>query len=652
MTYTPTKWVNGGKPAINAENLNKIEEALAQLSVPDITETTSTTQPNSYAGRENILEIGGVTEQDSTAGNQLFDASNGRNGYYNTSGVFITDATWFACKVNAPSSKVITVSGAKSANGSVTYAEFDESNNYLGYSQTYKNCTVTLKSNTAYVYITCPINEKEGLMVNAGNTALPYEPYTGGIPAPNPSYPMEIKAYKGKNLLDCRGLTTQTVNGITFTPKYDEEGNLEYVEVNGTAIDGVHYTLNSATMLNEGEYVINGCPSGGANTTYRLYIQAIGVSEYGDSVKFTLGKQATLSVTIYIGGGTTANKLRFYPMIRNASIADDTYVPYGLLRVKTHGNQLFDADSARIGVAWNDNTSSARATVVMPCKPMTTYTISCDISRFEMVTWFEKTNVHDATVVGSANITGVNTITTNAKANFVIIQFNKENVTLADIKNANVMLNEGSTAEPYEPYKEKAITLSQPIELYGIGDVQDVITPKNLNRKFGVAVFDGSDDEGWEANGTSTGTYRALLRLSNVKRTKDANSIPLLLCSDYVATTPNSNYNAKEGITSATGSNSLLIYDKNYNTADISLWKSYLKTHPITVVYELATETTEELPIADQMGMNSLATYDGITYVEFDSEIQPTFKAEYGTSKVGGYTLESLLTARNNELRG
>jgi hypothetical protein len=77
MTYTPTKWVNGGKPAINAENLNKIEEALEQLfevvSVPDIAATTSTTQPNSYAGRENILEIGGVTEQDSTSGTNLIN---------------------------------------------------------------------------------------------------------------------------------------------------------------------------------------------------------------------------------------------------------------------------------------------------------------------------------------------------------------------------------------------------------------------------------------------------------------------------------------------------------------------------------------------------------------------------------------------------
>jgi hypothetical protein len=32
------------------------------------------------------------------------------------------------------------------------------------------------------------------VMINAGSTALPWEPYCGGIPSPNPSYPQEIKS--------------------------------------------------------------------------------------------------------------------------------------------------------------------------------------------------------------------------------------------------------------------------------------------------------------------------------------------------------------------------------------------------------------------------------------------------------------------------
>ena len=44
------------------------------------------------------------------------------------------------------------------------------------------------------------------VMLNAGSSALPWEPYTGGKPSPSPNYPQEIKNAKsevvvhGKNL--------------------------------------------------------------------------------------------------------------------------------------------------------------------------------------------------------------------------------------------------------------------------------------------------------------------------------------------------------------------------------------------------------------------------------------------------------------------
>lgn len=53
------------------------------------------------------------------------------------------------------------------------------------------------------------------LMLNFGNTALPYEPYTGGKPSPSPDYPQEIVSVggngsievnvRGKNLVDVYG---------------------------------------------------------------------------------------------------------------------------------------------------------------------------------------------------------------------------------------------------------------------------------------------------------------------------------------------------------------------------------------------------------------------------------------------------------------
>lgn len=90
----------------------------------------------------------------------------------------------------------------------------------------------------------------------------------------------------------------------------------------------------------------------------------------------------------------------------------------------------------------------------------------------------------------------------------------------------------------------------------------------------------------------------------------------------------------------------------NTTFATVTAFKEWLASNPMTVIYELAEETAEELPIENQISLNSIPTYDGITYVEFVSDVQPTFyKLKYGTTEMGGMTLESLLTARNNDLR-
>lgn len=59
------------------------------------------------------------------------------------------------------------------------------------------------------------------LMLNFGNTALPYEPYTGGKPSPSPDYPQEIVSVgengsievnvRGKNLVDVYGYSANDI---------------------------------------------------------------------------------------------------------------------------------------------------------------------------------------------------------------------------------------------------------------------------------------------------------------------------------------------------------------------------------------------------------------------------------------------------------
>lgn len=135
----------------------------------------------------------------------------------------------------------------------------------------------------------------------------------------------------GKNLLD-NTATTKISNGITFTVNSDKT-----VNVNGTNDS----SANSSLIINRydlspGTYILNGCPSGGASNTYRLAIQETGSYSILGSIdigngsgEFTIDTTTKVQIAIFIQKGLTINNLLFKPMLREATIADDTYEQYG-----------------------------------------------------------------------------------------------------------------------------------------------------------------------------------------------------------------------------------------------------------------------------------------------------------------------------------
>lgn len=135
----------------------------------------------------------------------------------------------------------------------------------------------------------------------------------------------------GKNLLD-NTATTKISNGITFTVNSDKT----------VLADGTNDTsANSSLVINRydlspGTYILNGCPSGGASNTYRLAIQETGSYSILGSIdigngsgEFTIDTTTTVQIAIFIQKGLTINNLLFKPMLREATIADDTYEQYG-----------------------------------------------------------------------------------------------------------------------------------------------------------------------------------------------------------------------------------------------------------------------------------------------------------------------------------
>ena len=159
---------------------------------------------------------------------------------------------------------------------------------------------------------------------------------TGGawsewIDQPQHSEVNAIANQGAKNLLPNTALT-QEVNGITWTKNVDGSWT-----ANGTATGTSSVVVDTgynSTYSNGNTLRLTGCPSGGGSSTYRLYVQRTGNTSIGyddgNGVTITPSSSNTHRTLMTIHSGVTADNLTFYPMIRDASIQDDTYVPYGM----------------------------------------------------------------------------------------------------------------------------------------------------------------------------------------------------------------------------------------------------------------------------------------------------------------------------------
>lgn len=134
----------------------------------------------------------------------------------------------------------------------------------------------------------------------------------------------------GKNFLENTGVSN-TSNGVTFTINDDKT---ILVDGNNDGTTNSRFIINNYS-LKAGTYILNGCPSGGSSTTYRLAIQKtsdwsiLGLDTGSGSEQFTIDEATKIQVAIFIQKGQTISNLLFKPMIRLSSIIDDTYEQYG-----------------------------------------------------------------------------------------------------------------------------------------------------------------------------------------------------------------------------------------------------------------------------------------------------------------------------------
>ena len=134
---------------------------------------------------------------------------------------------------------------------------------------------------------------------------------------------------------------------------------------------------------------------------------------------------------------------------------------------------LFDVDSAVIYERQMDSNgvwkaSSISASYAFPCEPNTTYTVSSyntDITIFRV-------GYITASTIGTGNIqtydyyrgeaAGSYTLTTGASATYIVVQIN---AAIVNAQSARLQIEYGSTAHPYQPYINPALTVAERIRI-------------------------------------------------------------------------------------------------------------------------------------------------------------------------------------------
>lgn len=209
-----------------------------------------------------------------------------------------------------------------------------------------------------------------------GSTATSYEPYTGGIPSPNPDYPQEVKVVKGENVVSVSGKNLAKIENGTFT----DDANLTI-----TISDGV-ITLNGSTSANylwlnltKRDYKY-GTPNTSNKPTWFIGT-LIKAEEYIGSSTNNVGtlsvclKDGTIkgfnsipndvdisSICLYIAtSGTTFNDTKFSIQIEQGSTATP-YVPYSKTDYPidlTQVGNLFDKDNVNVLNCYIDATAKS-----------------------------------------------------------------------------------------------------------------------------------------------------------------------------------------------------------------------------------------------------------------------------------------------------
>lgn len=285
------------------------------------------------------LTVHGRADQVSTTGAQLFNKSSVTSESYvrDTDGTVVASTTHPTC-----ASDYITLDGAESIYITSTMtsnrwgAFYNDKKEYVSGIAGYSS-PITVPVGAVYIRLTVADDNLDTFMVNTGSTALPYEPYTYGVPSPSVEYPQAIDIagsggsinvkVVGANLFDIskvQGISgasgSQTTNNndgtlLVQSSQGDSSGGYE---------DGKNVLRDLCPELRVGDVAVLSAKSTGSDK--RIYLRG-SKSPWTFGISRTISETDLDSIVMFYASGTSTSATISEIMINAGSVALP-YEPY------------------------------------------------------------------------------------------------------------------------------------------------------------------------------------------------------------------------------------------------------------------------------------------------------------------------------------
>ena len=214
--------------------------------------------------------------------------------------------------------------------------------------------------------------------------------------------------------------------------------------------------------------------------------------------------------------------------------------------------------------------------------------------------------------------------------------------TMTNIDYDSFQIEYGTQATTYEPYKTNILTVNEPVELRGIGDVKDELNllTGELTQRIGEVVFDGSlyPEKTYNTVGKTIGFYYPIDTILPAKYSSE-DVVRMTLCDKLKIDNHECHWREDiwkdEEFISSTSDGRIAIRLLTTKADSLDGLCQYLSQNPIRLQYVLKTESikTVDLSAVDQDGSKAkLSSFEDITHVTVTSEgILPDVELEVAT---------------------